>query len=129
MDVEFTLTGVDELQKNLTRLAQAMPQEAAAALYAEAQVEKTESMRRTPVLHGALRGSHHVTQPVIAGRDISVTIQVGGVAAPYAIFVHENLEALHRVGQAKFLESTLLESAPYLAQRVANRINLERFGR
>jgi hypothetical protein len=53
-----------------------------------------------------------------------VRMAFGGPAAPYAIKVHEDLEAFHRVGQAKFLESVLLESAPHLAQRVSRRIRL-----
>ena len=39
------------------------------------------------------------------------------------VTVHENLDAFHRVGQAKFLESVLVESRPYLAARVARRMN------
>ncbi len=89
MDITFDLTGVDMLRSRLEALASALPQEIGAALYMEAQIEATESRRRTPVLSGALRDSHHVTQPEIVGDDISVMIQVGGVSAPYAIYVHE----------------------------------------
>lgn len=120
------LKGLDKVLARLTRLAQQFPNEVARALYEEAQIERQESMRRTPVDTGALRASHEVSRPVINGRDISVTITVGGVAAPYAIYVHENLHAFHNPGQAKFLESTLLESKPYLAGRIAKRIDLTR---
>ena len=44
----------------------------------------------------------------------------------YAIWVHERLDVLHPIGQAKFLESTLLESIPYLAERIAKRIALNK---
>ena len=121
-----TVTGLEDVQRRLAQLARGIPNEVARALYEEAQIERLESMRRTPVDTGALRGSHHVTQPRIAGREISVTIEVGGVAAPYAVKVHENTESFHRVGQAKFLESTILESAPFFAARVARRIDLNR---
>ena len=116
----------DKVIARLLRLAEAIPNEVGRALYEEAQVERTESMRRTPVDTGALRSSHDVTKPDIRGRQISVSITVGGVAAPYAVIVHEDLYATHPVGQAKFLESTVLESAPHLAARVARRISLER---
>lgn len=123
---DFEVKGVDKVTRNLLRLAAQIPNEVARALYAEAQIEKAESMRRTPVDTGALRASHEVSDPVVSGRDISVTISVGGVAAPYAVYVHENLEAFHPVGQAKFLESTILESKPFLARRIATRIELTR---
>lgn len=115
-----------EVVARLKRLIATMPNEVARAVYAEALVEQKESMRRTPVESGALRASHEVTKPKIDGRDISVTIKVGGPAAPYALYVHENLEADHPVGQAKFLESTLNESKPYLPARIAKRIDLQK---
>lgn len=122
---ELTVKGVDEVKRRLGLLANRMPAEIGRALYEVAQEEKTESMRRTPVDTGALRASHQVEAPVIEGKSISVTITVGGVAAPYAVYVHENLYATHHVGQAKFLESTILENARFLAERVAMRINVE----
>jgi hypothetical protein len=116
-----------KVRRSLESLARKFPNEVARALYSEAQIERTESMRRTPVDTGALRASHGVTDPSIGvGGDISVTIFAGGVAAPYAVKVHEDLSAMHRTGQAKFLESTLMESRPYLAGRIARRIQLER---
>lgn len=124
---ELQVKGTDELLRNLRRLQELVPQEVARALYEEAQIEKTESQRRTPVKTGALKGSHEVSEPVIDGDEISVTISVGGSSAPYALYVHENTEALHPSGgQAKFLESTVLESRPYLAARIARRMNLKR---
>ena len=122
---EIIFTGIDQVASRLAALAKRLPAEAGRALYEEASIEATESQRKTPVDTGALRASHEVSQPTI-GRDISVTISVGGVAAPYAVIVHEDLEAFHDDGQAKFLESTILESKPYLAARIAARIDLRR---
>lgn len=121
----LTLKGVEDIQRKLLKLAQAVPHAAARALYEEAQIERTESMRRTPVDTGALRASHMVSKPRIEGRTISVSITVGGAAAPYAVVVHEDTYATHRVGQAKFLQSTIEESARFLAARVARRMELE----
>lgn len=113
-------------RRTLDNLARRIPNEVAVALFQEAQIEATESRRRTPVEFGTLRGSHEVKKPDIWGRDISVTIAVGGPAIDYAIPVHENLEAYHRVGQAKFLESTIMESSKFMAKRIAKRIDLNR---
>ena len=118
--------GVDRLMTNLSRLARVLPDEAAKALYAEALVIRTESMRRTPVDTGTLRSTHVVSEPTRSGNTIEVRIGVGGPAAPYALYVHENVHARHGSGQAKFLESALLEAIPSLARRIAARVQVSR---
>ena len=92
------------------------------ALYNEGLIEMAESMERTPVDTGALKGSHITEHPEYKGQDVSVTIKVGGPAAPYAVVGHEDLEAFHTTGQAKFLESTIMESAPHMKNRIAKRL-------
>lgn len=124
--MDFKLEGSDEVKAALERIARAVPGEVSRALYEEAHIERTESMRRTPVDTGSLRASHEVSRPKMSWDGWEVTISVGGPAAPYAVYVHEDLEAIHRTGQAKFLESTIMESAPYMAGRVAKRIDLNR---
>lgn len=114
------------MQKVFDLFVKGTMQEVGRALYKEAQIEKTESMRRTPVDLGTLRASHYVKQPEPKGKNIVVVIGVGGPAAPYAVYVHEDLEADHKVGQAKFLESTLKESSKSMASRVAARLELQR---
>lgn len=118
-DLTLQIDGLDNVLAKIQDLLTAVPQAGQDALRAEAEIEMTEAKRRTPVLTGALRASG-VVQPVEG--QLAVTLTFGGPAAAYAIWVHENMEAFHRTGQAKFLESTLLESAPYIAQRIATRI-------
>lgn len=68
-----------------------------------------------PVDTTALRSSLYVTEPYYEVNIIRVDIGYGGPAAKinrktgqstdaYAFYVHENLEAFHPVGTAKFLE-------------------------
>lgn len=125
-DIVIEVKGADELIKNLFRVMREFPKVAAQALYEEAQVEAAESKRRTPIETGALRASTHVTKPEIDSDGIEVKIKVGGPSAPYALRQHEDLEYHHDVGQAKFLESTILESAPHMVKRVARRIDLNK---
>lgn len=125
MEATVKVTGLGQVQTRLAQLARRYGNAAGRALRAEAEIEMTEAKKRTPVDTGALRGSGHVTGPSISGRDISVELKFGGPAAPYAVRVHEDLQAFHQVGQAKFLESVLNESAPYLRARVAARIASE----
>lgn len=124
------LTGADAVRKKLQRAKVAIPNEVARALYFETEIDAKEVKRRTPVDEGELRGSVHVSGPYIVylrGRRVIYTrISAGGPAAPYAIYVHEDLDAFHKVGQAKFMESVILESRPYMAARVARRIELNR---
>ena len=120
----FTLTGTKELEERLTAIAATAPQTLASALYREAQIEMTESKKRVPVDTGALRSSGVVDKPQFDGNNISVRLGYGGTAVDYAFRVHEDLEAFHKVGQAKYLESVILESAPHLLERIAKRIDL-----
>lgn len=117
------LKGLKDIQRTIKAIADAFPDKAAAALYQEAQIEMTESKRRCPVKTGALRASGRVAEPERGpGNSLSVTLSYG---TEYAIFVHENLEAFHPVGQAKFLESVINESRPFMAARVAKRIQMK----
>ena len=123
------LKGIDKLRKRVEKIRRKLPYEVGPALYQEALIEQKESMRRTPVDTDALRASHETSQPKIfgiTGGSVEVTISVGGASAPYALIVHEDPTAFHPVGQYKFLESTLRESAPHMLKRIGRRIHLNR---
>ncbi len=115
------------MQRQLRELRRNAPREFGRALYEEAQVEMTEAKRRVPVDTGTLRASGDVSEPFIEGGGPKVVMSFGDPGAEqYAIIVHEDLDAFHKVGQAKYLESVLMESAPHMAERVARRIDLNR---
>lgn len=119
------LEGWEQLKKKILLAAKAMPDHVAQALTEEAEIEMKEAKRRTPVDTGTLRASGRVGKPEFTGTNVSVPMTFGGAASAYALIVHEDLDAWHPVGQAKFLESTLAESAPHMAARVAKRLNIE----
>jgi len=133
------MKGTSQMVARLKTLARRFPDHVAAALYQEAQIEVTEMKKRTPVdtrpnqfypyakapHPGQLRNSIHAEEPERRGRSISVTIATGA-EAPYAIFVHENPDAFHPVGQWKFMESVLNESRAFMAQRLADRVDLNK---
>jgi uncharacterized protein YyaL (SSP411 family) len=56
-----------------------------------------------------LDGAGHLVRRLqrLRGRYKSQPKVVVGYTADYAVYVHENLEAYHSVGQAKFLESAV----------------------
>ena|SRR3990167_5265998 len=91
----------------------------AAGLYQEGEGTMTEAKLLTPVESGNLRASGHISLPVISGTEVSLVLGFGGPAGSgnqgqtnaesvgYAVYVHENLQAHHPVGQAKFLETAV----------------------
>lgn len=131
--ISARLLGVNKMRETLKKIAKNFPDHVAAALYQEGQIEMSEAKRRTPVdttpnapHPGQLRASGTVHEPERNGKNISVTLSFGGAAEDYAVFVHENPDALHPVGQWKYLESVLNESRPHMATRLARRIDLNK---
>lgn len=116
------LRGLVEFQRKIKNIARTRPIEVGNAMWDELdEVEKPESMSRTPVDTGDLRDSHVTKGPVIRQGYIRTWIEVGD-GLEYATRVHEDTEAFHKVGQAKFLESTMNESAAFILRRVARRL-------
>lgn len=125
--------GTAQMVARLKQIGDRFPDRVGAAIYQEGQIEMTEAKRRTPVdvtkdapHPGQLRASGRVHEPVRNGRNISVTLSFGGAAVDYAIYVHEILGNIHKVGQAKYLESVLNESRSSMLGRIAARVNLNK---
>lgn len=124
------LDGVKQIQRKLAYAAKqkdgGIAKEIARALYQETNVELVEVKKQTPVDTAALINSEFVDGPHIKGRNIFCNIYAGGPAAPYAMHVHEDLDAHHPKGKAKYIEDPINESAPYMPGRVAKRMDLNR---
>ncbi len=58
--------------------------------------------------------------------DNPVVVEAGGPSAPYGFFVHEDLEAFHSQGEAKFISGPLRESSRFMADRIAKRITFNK---
>ena len=123
------LSGKGEVVRNL-RIAQAGNQKRIlSGVTTESQIELTEMKRRTPVdtrpnapHPGNLRNSLSV-DVVQDGKRTTATFSTGA-QAPYAVYVHENPDAFHPVGEWKFIESVLNESRPYWRVRLAEHVKL-----
>lgn len=127
------------MTRKLQTIATKYPEHVGRGLYQEAEIEATEMKKRTPVdtrpnpwypyqiapHPGQLRNSIHVERPEQHGKMISVIIATGP-EADYAIFVHEDPDAFHPVGEWKFMESVLMESRPHMAQRLAARLHFDK---
>lgn len=113
MGLFVNFRGFDEMDRRLKALADAEPLRKSIArdTYKRGLRILEVATRLVPVDTGVLRGSGFVQIPEIAGDRVSTTIAFGGPAAPYAFIVHEDLDAFHQVGQAKYLEE------PFLAEQ------------
>jgi hypothetical protein len=102
----------------------------AQALYEEANRIFLEAQLLTPIDTGALRGSGYVSMPEVDSKSAKVSIRYGGAAAPYAIYVHERIDApsgnpvYHRPPtQAKFLSVPIDRAIPNLGANLLKRIS------
>lgn len=121
------LIGADELKRNLERLARGVLPEGGRALASEAKPIEKVSRSRTPVESGDLRDTHRISEPKISAGVASVAIGVGDASTtPYALVVHENMEATHATGQAKFLQSATFDAKPSLLSKLAKQFSLRK---
>lgn len=133
-DVHVSLKGVHDMKERLRKFKRLFPKQLERAVRFEMEIEATEAKKRTPVyvgptgpgkpIPGVLRASVHVEGPEWKGRTLRCEIVAGGAAGAYAIPQHENLEFHHEVGQAKFIESVLMESRDHMLARIASHIDV-----
>lgn len=93
----MNLHGMENVLQNLRTEFAAAGEATERGLYAGGLIIEQDSLRRTPRDTGNLRNSIYTN--ALPGRKVEV-----GYTAEYAAAVHENLEAHHNVGEAKFLE-------------------------
>lgn len=79
------------------------------------EIELAEMKDLTPVRYGDLVASGHIE---VFWRNMTLVIRFI-FDMPYAVYVHEDLEAFHAIGQAKFVEQPLNESKPFVMPRIA----------
>lgn len=120
---EDTLKGITEVLSNLRKLHDYSPKEIGRSLMEETQVEVKECQRRSPVLSGTMRDEIHAEGPKMDGKEITAIITTGQKSIDYALQQHEDTELIHAVGEAKFIEGPIMESAPHMAARVAHRLD------
>lgn len=104
----FETKGGEEISKKLGMLGNLGLEACKKGLYKVAQQTMTDSKSNyVPVLTGALRGSGHVDLPVVSGNEVSVLLGFGGVAADYALNVHETNKHYNNGKVWKYLETPL----------------------
>jgi hypothetical protein len=119
--MKFKFTGVAEMKRKMHTAAADIRRLQVRAVEAEAQKILKEAQSRVPVDTGQLRDSGRVEMHE-DGTTIKARIVFG---TDHAIPVHEDLEAKHPSGQAKFLESALNEASSTVAAGIASRMKLK----
>lgn len=117
--------GWEALRERLNAMGPKAMESGRRALYHVALKIRGLSMAMAPVDTTALKNSHEMPETGIdSDGDAFARLNVGGPAAPYAVFVHEDLTARHDVGQAKFLEYALLAYKPDMAEEIGRELDL-----
>lgn len=128
--LDVTLKGSEELLRKLEQFAVGLPGEMRKALR---QVAKegvyADSQEDCPVKEGHLKRSGKLAVSASERSGTTARVTYGGGEAPYALIVHEDLEARHDNGKAKFLEEPLHRRAPTFPADVAANLDLRQAGR
>lgn len=114
---EIKLEGFIELTNKLNKSVSQISDTVQSALLDCGNDLQQKAVDITPINTGALRASAFTEAE--SGGNPSVIV---GFEEEYAIFVHENLEAHHPVGQAKFLEQPLKENADKYVGHVRDKV-------
>ena len=118
------VVGGKNFLKNLDRAIKDIRGRTAEGMLAAGILIEAESKERTPVDEGNLKASHYYAK---GGSFIAPIVQIGagvGYTANYAVYVHEDLNARHTVGQAKFLESAVYDNREKILEVIANRARI-----
>lgn len=92
--------GLANVQANLAKAIREIQGRTMKGVIKAAMIVGRDAKIRTPIDKGILRGSQTVTWDNVE-QEPTAAVAYG---ASYAPFVHENLEAHHEKGEAKFLE-------------------------
>ena len=114
---EIKLEGFIELTNKLNKSISQISDTVQSALLDCGNDLQQKAVDITPIDTGALRASAFTEAE--SGGNPSVIV---GFEEEYAIYVHENLEAHHDVGQAKFLEQPLKENADKYVGHVRDKV-------
>lgn len=120
MAVDNAVTGLGEVLENLNDEISQIQGMTMAGLYEAGLKIQASSQQRTPVKFGNLKGSAYTRKDRLGKKAVEI-----GYTANYAIYVHENLEARHTVGQAKFLESALRDNEAKIVDIVQQKASVE----
>lgn len=114
----FRIINADKIAPKVKRLKAEYGRAYSRAIRRAGLLVQREAQKKTPVDTGLLRKS---ARTLANGSGFDTTVSVSFSTA-YAIYVHEDLEAYHEVGQAKFLERAALENREEIIRMVKSEV-------
>lgn len=117
MAASVVIEGLDSVMAALNEQIGQIEGRTTGGLLAGGLIIQREAQKRTPVLTGNLKGSAYTRKTPEDDKVVEV-----GFSAAYALFVHENLEAHHTNGQAKFLESAADDTKDQVLEAIRSRV-------
>jgi hypothetical protein len=124
IDVEFK--NMDKLVRLLTKGGAGARQALRQSLYREGALAFADSQAEVPVDTSMLRssGQAYGIKVTESPNEIVITLGYGGVAAPYALIVHEDLNARHNSPtKAKYLEDPVKRRVNGMSSRIVDSID------
>lgn len=116
MAATIKIEGLDEAIASINEEIGKINGRTTGGLLAGGLIIQRRSQELVPVKYGFLKASAYTRKTPEDPKVVEV-----GYSAAYALYVHENLEAHHTVGQAKFLEVAVEEKKDEVVQAVASR--------
>lgn len=99
------IKGVDDVLNSLNKQISGIKGRSIAGLLEAGLLIQGVAQKRAPIEIGNLRGSAYTRRGMLNPETVEV-----GFGAIYAAAVHEDMEASHDVGQAKYLESAVRDN-------------------
>ena len=99
------IKGVDAVLNNLNKEISGIKGRSIAGLLEAGLAIQGVAQKRAPLETGNLRGSAYTRRGMFNPNTVEI-----GFTAIYAAAVHEDMEATHTVGQAKYLESAVRDN-------------------
>ena len=120
MSNEVVIEGLDETMASLNGEIGKIIGRTTGGLLAGGLIIQRRAQELVPVRYGNLKGSAFTRKTPEDDKVVEV-----GFSAAYALYVHENLEAHHTNGQAKFLETAADEKSGEVVEAVRSRASGE----
>jgi len=112
MAVGGSVKGLSQIKNALTQVKKEHEKKKRKALTRIGVIVKADSVKLTPIDTSNLRGSAYID--VDGSKSVFI-----GYTAYYAVYVHEDLEAYHEVGEAKFLDKAIKMNQKRIIEELA----------
>lgn len=111
----------DRVLRNLNQFILATKGRTQAGIQTALSFIENKAVVKTPVDTGNLRNSYY-KKALTFKKDFPAG-EIGNTAE-YALYVHENLESKHTIGEARYLEKAIVENVQTIQNIIASRIKV-----